>query len=78
MLTTTHAHLHPRLGMTSIRAFIISSSMFLTAWLAVSYATHLEKNKPQPAVQQPATAAGATNNTLTGQSQHKEPITVFR
>lgn len=54
----THPHKHP--GMTSIRAFIISSSMLLTVWLAASYATRLDPVAPSPTAKKTAAPAQVT------------------
>ena len=42
--------------MTSIRAFVISSSIFLSVWLAASYVTHVDEAAPTRTSTQPTSA----------------------
>ncbi len=64
--------------MNSIRAFIISSSMFLTVWLAASYTTQLEAEKPTPTAQTPSNEAVTTVSTPADREQDAEPMALLR
>ena len=72
LITPEYSPTHTSTGMTSIRAFIISSSMLLTVWLAASYATQFEKNTQTPAAQRPSASAEASISTEAERGENVE------
>ncbi|MFK7912153.1 MAG: hypothetical protein AB8F34_16370 [Akkermansiaceae bacterium] len=64
--------------MTPIRAFIISSSMFLTVWLAASYATQLDQNNISPTVRQSPVSTEVNASAESKTEQDSESIARLR